>query len=575
MKTNKLSAAITKRTGFLYALLVFLILFQQSCKKADLTNTAITLQPKINLEKGFFQIPANTSATVKRIAKLINDQNNQYHFVNDFAARNGLAVWNKALIQTPNRNSHQRHLNVTTQNNQLNEEDTTVIIPLVLQNTEFVNAFLACSVGDSISIRLINANDYEEFGFHNIPDSISADKVALQTMLLELNVFDHREFHLRDQRLFNHTENGVTIHPEFCTLNIIDTSIVTPALMATVTVCLQVTVNGGWLTGCPPGGNCNNIYTFEICDNWNVWIDESSGGSSGSPCLSCIPWWGPSGGYGNSSSTIGWYYTPTTIFSNLYTPIDVSDAFVPSNDGITIAEMTSTPPPGGRIIGKIDSRGNTEDMEFGNNCNTSGILSNMPGFSDAQLFSEMNSLFHACTFFSPALQTVGGNMVDKFQNSTGGIFSDATLSQKAFESSSFKSFIKYFGGLLNNRLAAANWDITNVDTIIIPLAKRPRFTGTYHKFHGLQILINDTEETQIELNNFSINTITHKWTASITVTIKDHFGLDKNDALTYQDNHAGFAAWWILQHCRGYKPFETQLKIELNLIADPAIMPQD
>jgi hypothetical protein len=41
--------------------------------------------------------------------------------------------------------------------------------------------------------------------------------------------------------------------------------------------------------------------------------------------------------------------------------------------------------------------------------------------------------------------------------------------------------------------------------------------------------------------------------------------LDKNDALTYQNYHAGFAAWWILQHCRGYKPFETKISFKMQL----------
>jgi|GEM_PF-1846805 len=291
-------------------LFLFIMGFQQSCKKADINGAAAMQQPSKNAEKVFFQIPSNTTTTVQRIANKITEQNSQYHFVNDFAAREGLPIWNKAMIQPHNRSSLQGYSKTTTQNNQLNEEDTTVLIPLVLENTQYVNAFLACSVGDSINIRLINAGDYEQFGFHNIQDSISADKIALQTMLLEQNVFGHKEYHLLDPRLFNHTENGVTIHPEFCTLGKTDTSIVTPSLMATITTCIQVTVNGGWLAGCPPGANCNNLQTFEICDSWSIWIEESSGGSSGNPCTSCIEWWVPAGGVIGGTGSIGWYHTP-------------------------------------------------------------------------------------------------------------------------------------------------------------------------------------------------------------------------------------------------------------------------
>jgi hypothetical protein len=49
----------------------------------------------------------------------------------------------------------------------------------------------------------------------------------------------------------------------------------------------------------------------------------------------------------------------------------------------------------------------------------------------------------------------------------------------------------------------------------------------------------------------------NEFTASLSVTIHGHFGLDKHDALKYQYKSLGFAAWWLLQHTRGYKPFET------------------
>ena len=155
-------------------------------------------------------------------------------------------------------------------------------------------------------------------------------------------------------------------------------------------------------------------------------------------------------------------------------------------------------------------------------------------------------------------------MISKFRNNSGGTYSNVNLSQKVFESSEFKNFIIKFGVRLHVALSDANWDINSVSVITLPLGQRPIFNGL-HKFTGLQILINDTEETIIELTGFSINATTHKWTTNLNIIIKDHFGLDKNDALTYQGYHAGFAAWWLLQHTRGYKPFKTQIKFKMNL----------
>jgi hypothetical protein len=84
---------------------------------------------------------------------------------------------------------------------------------------------------------------------------------------------------------------------------------------------------------------------------------------------------------------------------------------------------------------------------------------------------------------------------------------------------------------------------------------RPQFNTPHVKFHGLQILINDTEYTEIQISNFNI--LNGNWSATLDITIYDDFGLDKNDALTYEGYHDGFADWWLLQHARGYVPFTT------------------
>lgn len=68
-----------------------------------------------------------------------------------------------------------------------------------------------------------------------------------------------------------------------------------------------------------------------------------------------------------------------------------------------------------------------------------------------------------------------------------------------------------------------------------------------------------TEETDIIIDNYRYLG-NGKWYADITAVIHDHWGLDKNDALKFQNKPVvgdGFAAWWLLQHTRGYQPFVT------------------
>lgn len=128
------------------------------------------------------------------------------------------------------------------------------------------------------------------------------------------------------------------------------------------------------------------------------------------------------------------------------------------------------------------------------------------------------------------------------------------------------NFVINFAGILENALEKAGENIDNVIDIDLK-QMRPKFDGAYNKFHGLQILINDTEYTEIQLDGFRISS-DGKRTAIITLTIHDHFGLDKNDALSYQIypvGGSGFAAWWILQHKRAYKPFETIIHVKKKL----------
>ncbi|MCA5005620.1 DUF3289 family protein [Sphingobacterium bovistauri] len=87
------------------------------------------------------------------------------------------------------------------------------------------------------------------------------------------------------------------------------------------------------------------------------------------------------------------------------------------------------------------------------------------------------------------------------------------------------------------------------------------FNTIHDRFHGLQILINDTEYTEIRLLGFEDDAIRNSWLVSVEATVYDHFGLDLNDAITYQGKHVGFGTWWLLQHTRGYRPFETVIKV--------------
>lgn len=266
---------------------------------------------------------------------------------------------------------------------------------------------------------------------------------------------------------------------------------------------------------------------------------------------------GGGGGGGNGSSS---NYDPNQPFNDINVPIDGTDEPIIDN-GIVVEDISLLPPAGGtpRLIAKTQNRGNTEDLQYGTTGDITGILTSETTKTNDELFDGMSNLFYWCTYFDNDLRNVGNIMIDKFKanTSTNNFFENLVLNQKVLESNAIVNFLKKFGNDLRNKITMANRDINSITTL--DLDYRPIFNGLYNKFHGLQILINDTEYTEIQLDDFSINSTTGQWYADVTVTVFDHFGLDKHDALTYQNNHSGFADWWLLQQTRGFVPFQTKV----------------
>ncbi len=253
-------------------------------------------------------------------------------------------------------------------------------------------------------------------------------------------------------------------------------------------------------------------------------------------------------------------------------PINAPDDPV-INLGIGITNISADQPlQGAKLIAStIDRRpappALTEDMTYGTNGDITGINTSEIKLSDNALFNAMTSLFHKCTILDQSgLKIVGDNMMAKFRAKNGGQFSDPVLNGRVALSAQYQNFIQKFGGALNTSLHDVNGDITKIGKLTVD---RPTFNGTYNKFHGLQILIDDTEYTEIQITNYTHLTDGH-WSATIDITIYDDFGLDRNDVLTYQTVlgiNTGFADWWLLQHTRGYVPFTTVVHVRSIITA--------
>jgi len=175
-----------------------------SCRKLDTTGKR---QQTIDRSKRFLNVPADAPSAIKRIAETIRKQNNESKFLNWFAEKFGYPVWSKSPIFFPPSNAQGRTNHVP---------DTLAFIPLVQDGINQVFSFLACAIEeDSVKIRLLRGDSYPAYGKTFQLDTLSAETVAMQCMVLEYKIFGHDSYRVNDLELFHQSPAGTSNESRF------------------------------------------------------------------------------------------------------------------------------------------------------------------------------------------------------------------------------------------------------------------------------------------------------------------------------------------------------------------------
>jgi hypothetical protein len=189
--------------------------------------------------------------------------------------------------------------------------------------------------------------------------------------------------------------------------------------------------------------------------------------------------------------------------------------------------------------------------------------------SDIGLFNNMRMMCASLAWGS--MSAVVSSLVDKFQSSGRcgyGIgkdeYTNPVLTHNVKEHDSTKVFLNTVIKSLNKELKKKDGKIMGIDKIDMKPRSRPIFNRPRDYIYGLKIAINDTCGYKVMLTEYeSTGETTYK--GKLKITIYDHFGLDKKD-IELPDKPAGmgagFRAWFILQHIRGYKPFITRMEFD-------------
>ncbi|MBV9986762.1 MAG: AHH domain-containing protein [Chitinophagaceae bacterium] len=296
-----------------FYLLALWCMVLSSCSKKDLGKNQSEPQSTESNEKRFFTIGEGTNEAVIRIANKIQSENQLKHFVNKLVKFDGVPVWNKAYIQyTSSASSSSVKTDGRSSNASANPStaDTIVYIPLVPDGANYVYSFIWAKVSGTVqSWRLFSGRDYDTYNYGATNGtSITAEKIAAVSMILDYNTFGYTSFVINDNKLFKTACKGAS--PQQVKLDL--HGAVATNSYSTVELCLTYDVGcfcpylttgqpcAGDMNVCDyiKNGSCYNGQcgpaTFTDCFTKVIFIPE--GGSGGGTVENPPP---PSGGGGD------------------------------------------------------------------------------------------------------------------------------------------------------------------------------------------------------------------------------------------------------------------------------------
>lgn len=201
-----------------------------------------------------------------------------------------------------------------------------------------------------------------------------------------------------------------------------------------------------------------------------------------------------------------------------------------------------------------------------------GSLMQLSGsYSDDQLFRNFRDMVGLMA--RGELNTNIYAMIDKFKSNTGGIYENGALTRAVIENPSTQRFCTGVEKMLKEKIQKSGGDLSQVEDKQVYFGTEAGYRSSHpyghpafpysrdmNLFKGLTIAINDVWSYRVSLISFKQTGKAYK--ARYEVVLFDHFGLDYPDMEKFYSYGAGFRAWFVLQHMRGYKPFLTKVKFE-------------
>ncbi|MEM7036069.1 MAG: DUF3289 family protein [Bacteroidota bacterium] len=184
-------------------------------------------------------------------------------------------------------------------------------------------------------------------------------------------------------------------------------------------------------------------------------------------------------------------------------------------------------------------------------------LTNMS--SDGMLWADMRVMC-GTLFSSGDLYTNIMAMIAHFQGSSGDTYRNDILNRAVRRHASTNRFLAHIEQVFQQEMTAHGGDALDVIQEKLNLIGNPRFSTSADTWRGgLTIAVNDVWAYDVQLQDY--NQTGNSYEVDINLRLYDHFGLDKPDIEKKYKWLAGFRAWYVLQHNRGYRPFQVEMDV--------------
>lgn len=288
-----------------------------SCKKLDIQKEQ---KPEISSSESFFSKTSALAPSVERIYSVLQFQDSKNPFVEEFVKKQGVPLWNYAIIQE----RESSYGNITSQSinsNSSNQQtkDTIVKIPLQLIGYKTVHGYLLCKISNNkIQLLVKDGRSYKDYGYmQNNNSSTSAEALSAELMSINNKIFGINYFEITDSKLFgnNQSKKYASFKNDSVISNKVSpNSVLCPGGRTSITI-TTTTTNCPYSGRClGPNGSCDNCVVCQTTSTERLDIcsqDGPGGSTSGTGSLVWTLDATVSGVIPTGIPTPGWIPTPT------------------------------------------------------------------------------------------------------------------------------------------------------------------------------------------------------------------------------------------------------------------------